>query len=396
VIELGHVDPHGPGYVAQREALFARLREQAPVARSSAHGGFVYVTRYDDVRRVLLDPETFSSAFPGRVAVPPTEPGRTPLPPIEFDPPRQTEQVALLAPFFGAAQVARHAPAVTAAARELLAPLVAAGGGDVVDRLGLPLVSRALAAFLELPDTDADLWVDWAHRLFATRTERPDLAAAARAEITSYVADLLEDRRRAPRGDVLSAVANGHVEGAPMPHDEAVGYGVMLLLAGRDASVDGVATSLVHLARHPGQQDALRADPALLPRAVEELLRLYAPIQQLGRVTVREVELAGTVLPADTSVAVVYGSANRDPSAFDRPDEAVLDRRRNRHLAFGLGVHRCLGAQLARLVLVTALREALAAARWSPDPAWPPVDKTNGDTRGYATAVLRAEPLEAP
>lgn len=372
-----------------RDALFARLRAEHPVARSSAHGGFCLLTRHADVRTALLDHESFSSAHPGRVAVPPTATDRPPLPPIEFDPPRQVEQVALVAPWFSAPRVATLAPAVRAGGGRLLAPL--AGPVEVVGELALPLVSRALAIFLELPAQDADRWVEWARRIFATRVSEPERARQAQEELRTYVAGLLQERRAAPRGDVLSAVANGHVQGAPLPEQEATGYGVLLLLAGRDALVDAIGNALVHLARHPADQDRLRADPAALPRAVEELLRLESPITQLGRVTTREVTVAGIRIPADTTVAVVYGSANRDERVFPDADRAVLDRRRNAHLAFGAGTHRCPGAPLARLVLTTVLERALACGRWRPDPAVARTAKTNGDTRGWSRAGLVLE-----
>ena len=138
----------------------------------------------------------------------------------------------------------------------------------------------------------------------------------------------------------------------------------------------------------PRRRRRLRADRALLPRAVEELLRVYAPIGNLGRVTTCPVDLGGRLLPAGTSVAVLYGSANRDARVFPDPDRVDLDRRANRHLAFGLGVHRCLGAQVARLVLRAGLDAALDLPPFGLDPARPLLDKPNGDTRGHLAAHL--------
>ena len=382
-----HLDPHSPEFVTGRDALFTRLRDAGPVAWSTAHGGFALVTRYEDVRRVLLDPETFSSAFPGRVAVPNTATGRAPLAPLEVDPPRHDQQVALVSRWFGGAVVDAHQDELAQVARDLLQDRASL---EVVADLALPLVSHALALVLRLPVEDAGRWVDWAHRIFATRVSAPEQAAAAQAELSAYVAALLEDRRARPRDDVMTDLAVGLVDGAPLSHEEALGFGTTLLLAGRDATVDGLTTALVHLARDPADQQRLRADRSLLPRAVEELLRAYTPISHLGRVTTRDVDLGGTLLPTGTQVAVCYGSADRDPRVFDRAEQVVLDRRANRHLAFGHGVHRCLGAQVARLVLRTGIAAVLDGPDFALDLAHPLQDKPNGDTRGYLAAVLVA------
>lgn len=386
---MNDIDPHSRVFVEQRDALFARLRRDEPVARSTAYGGFWLVTRYDDARRVLEDHATFSSAFPGRIAVPPTDTTRTPLAPIEVDPPRHSALISLVAHRFGSRSVTRTAESLRDEIRRLLIPLAGRDHVEVVAEIALPVVSVALALHLDLPLADADRWIEWAHRIFATRASEPELAQQAGIELAVYVAGLLEERRKQPRDDAFSDLATGLVEGSPMTDEEAIGYGMMLLLAGRDASVDALATSLVHLAGHPSQQAHLRAVPEEVPRAVEELLRLYTPIGHLARVTTREVQLGDVLLPPDSTVAVVYGSANRDEAVFDDADRAVLDRRRNSHLAFGAGVHRCLGAQLARSVLVTTLQEVLTALpSLQPDLDRPPVDKLNGDTRGYVSAHL--------
>lgn len=384
---VGHLDPHSPEFVADRDALFARLRAQLPVAHSTAYGGFWLTTRYDDVRRVLEDPVSFSSAFPGRVAVPPTATSRSQLAPLEFDPPRHTAQIALLATWFGSGAVEPLRPAVSAHVRSLLTP--ADRSLEVVHDLAQPLTSMALTQHLRLPASDADRWVRWADALFAHRVAQPQLAEQAAAELREYVAGILADRRQRPRDDPWTLLASAPVDGGPLPEDEAVGYGTMLLLAGRDATVDAIANVLVHLATHPDDQQRLRSDSTVLPRAAEELLRVYTPIGHLARVTTCPVELAGVRVPAGETVAVAYGSANRDERVFPDAERVDLDRRRNAHLAFGAGVHRCLGAQLARLVLITALREVLAILpRFALDDAKPLELKPNGDTRGYLAAHL--------
>ena len=379
------LDLHSAHFVAHRDEVCAALRACDQVAWSSAHGGFAVAAGYDDVRAVLLDPQTFSSGVPGRVAVPPTDGDRPALAPIEVDPPRHDAQVALVSRWFARSAVDVHEADLRATATALLQGRHRV---EVVSDLALPLVSDALARVLRLPPDDADRWVAWAHRIFATRVSAPELAAQARDELRGYVSGLLQERRAQPRDDVFTDLAVGLVDGVRLSEDEAQGFGVNLLLAGRDATVDGLANSLVHLARVPADQERLRNDRSLLPRAVEELLRVYTPIGNLGRVTTRPVELGGRPLPAGASVAVVYGSANRDERAFADADQVDLDRRANRHVAFGLGVHRCLGAQVARLVLRTGLDAALDLPPLRLDPDAPLVAKPNGDTRGYLAAHL--------
>lgn len=388
-VDLGALDPHGEEFVRDRDTLFDRLRREQPVAHSTAYGGFWILSRYADVRRALEDHATFSSAYPGRIAVPPTETGRVPLAPLEVDPPRHTSQLSLVAPWFGSRAVDPLVESLRAEVNALLVPLRAQGRLEAVAELALPVVSLALALHLRLPREDAHRWISWTDRIFATRVARPDLAREAALELHAYVAGLLQERRDQPRDDVFTALATGHVDGAPMPEQEAVGFGTNLLLAGRDATVDGIVNALVHLAQHPEQQEQLRARPDAVPRAVEELLRAYSPIHQLGRVTTCPVRIGDVDVPAGDSVAVCYGSANRDETVFPDAELVDLDRRGNRHLAFGAGVHRCLGAQLARLVLTVTLEQVLL--RLPPlrlDPDRLPQPKPNGDTRGWLHAEL--------
>lgn len=388
----GSLDPHSEAFVENRDAVLAGLRAHEPLAHSDAHGGFWLATRYADVRRVLLDPVTFSSAFPGRIAVPPTSTAGPPQPLLEYDPPRHDAQISLLAGWFGAAAVTPLQDAVAADAQALLAKARRAGRLEVVRELAQPLTSAAVTRHLRLPPDDADRWVGWAERIFATRVAEPRLAEEAAGQLRGYIAGLLEQRRREPRDDPWTLLATSAVQGQPLSEDEAVGYGTVLLLAGRDATVDGVTTAVVHLAQHPGDQAALREDPTRIPRAVEELLRVYTPIGHLARVATHDVQLGDKAIGEGETVAVMYGSANRDEAVFPDADMVVLDRRSNRHLAFGAGVHRCLGAQLARLVLATALREVLAALPpFVLDGSEPLVAKPNGDTRGFVAAHLRWE-----
>jgi cytochrome P450 len=385
-----HLDPHATAFVARRDDVYRHLRDHCPVAHSGAHDGFYILSRYDDVRTALMDPVTFSSAPRGRLAIPPTRNVRDfPLVPQEIDPPRQTALKALVLDRFRRPAVAELEPTVRAAADRLVDGFVAQGRCEVVADYALPLYSYSLAAFLELPLGDADRWIAWTNAILANRVAAPDAGRRAMRQFQAYVEQLLDERREQPGTDFFSTVAHAQVDGRPITRDEAVGLGVQVLLAGRDAVVDAISTSLWYLAAHPAQQAALRRDPSVIPRAVEELLRLMSPIQLLGRTTTRDVQVAGATIPAGSVVAMTYGSANRDERFFEAPDECRFDRRRNQHLAFGAGPHVCLGAHLARLDVKVALEQVLTRfGDFALTPTAPAVEKTNGDTRGFQTLTL--------
>lgn len=387
---LNTLDPHSPTFVDQRWEIYERLRNHHPVQHSTAYGGFWLVSRYEDVHRVLSDPGTFSSAAPGRLAIPPSGGNRSfPLAPLEVDPPRHGKLRELVLDRFRRPVVRELKPGVQVTADSLIDRFVAHGRCDVVDDYALPLVLYALARFLDLPLSDAAKWVEWSN-IFAERAVSPDAAMEATVQLESYVRDLLEQRRQNPGDDLFSVLATAKVDGARLTDEEATGFGMELLLAGREATRDAIATSLWYLATHPDERDALRSDPASIPRAVEEFLRAMSPIQLLGRVTTRDVEIQGTMIPEGHVVGVLYGAANTDPEIFDEPEACVLARRRNHHLAFGTGVHVCVGAHLARLDITVAIERALERFgdfTLTEDEA--PTFAPNGDTYGLNSLPIK-------
>ncbi|HWW54182.1 MAG TPA: cytochrome P450, partial [Acidimicrobiales bacterium] len=203
----------------------------------------------------------------------------------------------------------------------------------------------------------------------------------ATADLKSYLMPMIEQRRGSDAGDVLTTVANAELDGRPLSDEMACGMAYLLVVAGIDTTWSALGTALWHLGTHPGDLARLVAQPELLPVAVEEFLRLYAPVS-VGRIATTDTELAGCPIKAGDRLLVPFGSANRDGTHIDRPDEFVLDRDSIRHAAFGLGIHRCLGSNLARLELRVALEEWLAAfPRYSVvDPA--AITWTVGHVRG--------------
>ena len=379
-------DHHTAEWVEDPYTVYRELRNECPVAFTEAHGGFWLLSRYQDVREALLDWQTFSSNHPGRVAIPHTRPGAHPGIPIEFDPPEHTRYRDLVSRYFSPSEVKKLEPQITRFADDLVAGFHRRGACDIVRDYAAPLVAGTLARFLALPLEDVSLLDRWADAIFAGRVADPEGAAHALEALSSYIGEQLEERKQRPGDDLFSALVKAEVGGRRLTDRELLGYGRTLLLAGREAAIDGLANSLWYLAQHPGRRWRLRGEPELLPFAIEEFLRTMSPIQLLGRVATRKVELHGQTICEGESVAMIYGSGNRDERVFTDPDRVVLDRKPNPHIAFGSAHHYCLGAHLARLIMrvgIGTFLEAIPDFRLSQSEEVR--RKLNGDARGFVT-----------
>jgi cytochrome P450 len=378
-------DHHTHEFVADPYKIYAELHSECPVAHTSAHDGFWLLTRYLDVRKALLAPQVFSSAQPGTVAIPHTYRGdNIPLLPIEADPPAHTNYRRNVARLFARRQVETIAADVRAIARSCIAEFPTSVPCEVVTAYAEPLFSSTLALFLQLPVEDTTLWKQWAEAIFGGRVTDPDGAVQARSDLLAYVDQILDDRRHNPRDDVFTALLHVEHDGERLSDDELRGYGMEILLAGREATIDGICNSLWLLAQEPDMRARLRAEPALMDSAVEEFLRYLSPIQLLGRIATRDVDIDEQHIQQGASVAMVFAAANRDEGQFQDADKCLLDRSPNPHLAFGAGPHTCIGAHLARLGMRVALQELLAHFEdfhLSTDD--PPQRKMNGDAYGF-------------
>ncbi len=377
-------DHHTADWVDDPYIHYQTMRDGCPVAYSEAHGGFWLLSRYQDVRAALRDWQTFSSNHPGRIAIPHTKPGAHPGIPIEFDPPDHTRYRDVVSQYFSPSAVNRHEPQVTIHANTLIDSFQPQGACDIVRDYATPLLANTLALFLNLPLEDVAQLERWADAVFAGRVDDPEGADRAMAALTHYIGEQLETRRHDPGSDLFSTLVKAEVDGRLLTDSELVGYGRVILLAGREATIDGLSNSLWYLAQNPTAQQQLRDDPKLMTFAVEEFLRTMSPIQLLGRVATRDVELHGQTIREGESVAMVYGSSNRDERTFEQADRCLLDRKPNPHLAFGSAHHYCLGAHLARLVMrvgIGVFLERVPAFRLSDtDEAR---RKLNGDARGF-------------
>jgi cytochrome P450 len=342
-----------------------RLRARAPVAFSTAGrrgaGRFWSLMRFDDIVAAARDTATFVNTGGSRFD--------TRRPPLEADPPEHTLWRRLLMPYFGPSRMQALVSASRAFTTRLLGPLLASGGGDAAHDFARPLPPQVLLTFLDQPPEDWLQIKSWCEDAYLQSATEPSLHArflAADQGLWDYSHAVVEDRKRHPRDvavDPVSGLLAARAEGWIRPLDESLIAGVVRLLiaAGHDSTTSAVGIALHYLAGHAEDQQRLRADPSLIPAAIEEMLRLQTPVLAMPRIVAHDITVRGRELLQGDRVMLYWASGNRDPEAFENPDQPRLDRKPNQHLAFGYGIHKCIGAPLARLELRVALEEWLRA-----------------------------------
>ncbi|MHA6781510.1 cytochrome P450 [Pseudonocardia saturnea] len=363
---------------------YAELRREEPLARVALpYGGDAWLaTRLDDVRTVLSD-RRFSRAATVGADVPRVRPeiDHEAASILNMDAPGHTRLRKLVARAFTVRRVEDLRPRTAALTAELLAGMRAAGApADLVAHLSVPLPVTIICELLGVPVEDRDVFRAGADAALSTTGMSPQERADARAALVAYMAGLVARRRaRAdagdPTDDLLGALVTARDEGDALTEPELIGLGIGILVAGHETTMNMIGNIVFALLSRPDRGDSLRAgDRDAVARGVEELLRFLPLGASAGfpRIAVEDVELAGGTVRAGEAVVVSVAAANRDPEAFESPDELILDRAENRHVAFGHGLHHCLGAQLARMELQEAVGALLAEfpdLRLAVDPA---------------------------
>lgn len=300
---------------------------------------------------------------------------------LDLEAPDHTRIRRLVSKAFTPRTVEVLTPTVQRMADELVEELIADGGGDLIASVAEPLPVAVIAEMLGVPEVDRPLLRPWSAAICGMYELNPSEEAARRAvdaslEFSAYLRQLIATRRADPGDDLVSALIEAHDEGDRLSEQEMISTCVLLLNAGHEATVNSTGNGWWTLFRHPEQLAALRARPQeLLPTAIEELLRFDTPLQMFERWVLDDIEVAGTVIPRGSEVALLFGSANRDPARFDRPDVLDLSRADNPHLSFGAGIHYCLGAPLARIELAASFGALLRRApglRLVREPEWNP------------------------
>lgn len=331
--------------------LFAELRGRCPVAHTTDYEGFWLLTRYNDVAGVLQDTETFSTAVQNVVPRVATS-GRRP--PLHLDPPEHTPYRRAIMPLFRQERMDHWEPHVKKIIDDLFDPLVAAGGGDICVDFSYNVPIHVLALFFAIPPEKAqqirNIGADFNRALQVRDNAMLEKTSQFLYDVAREIIALRKADPLDPSEDPTSALLAARHEGEPLPDDMILGTIRQLLVVGIIAPTTFTGSMAVHLARHPEHHQMLRDDPSLIPAALEELLRMYTPYRGFARTPKEDVTIGGRLIKKDEPIALAFTSANRDPEAFENPDEFILNREKM-HVAFGRGSHQCAGAPLARLML---------------------------------------------
>ncbi|MEU0118401.1 cytochrome P450 [Streptomyces bobili] len=369
-------DPWDPAFVADPYPAYVELRERGRVIRYEPTDQWL-VPHHADVSALLRDRRlgrTYQHRFThedfGRTAPPEEyEPFHTlnDHGMLDLEPPDHTRIRRLVSKAFTPRTVERLKPYVERLAGELVDGLVAAGGGDLLTDVAEPLPVAVIAEMLGIPASERAPLRPWSADICGMYELSPSEETAGRAvrasvEFSEYLLELIAARRKEPGDDLISGLIAAHDEGDRLTEQEMISTAVLLLNAGHEATVNATVNGWWALFRNPDQLAALRADHSLVPTAVEELMRYDTPLQLFERWVLDEIEIDGTVIPRGAEIAMLFGSANHDPSVFAAPDRLDLTRGENPHISFSAGIHYCIGAPLARIELAASMGALLAKA----------------------------------
>jgi cytochrome P450 len=343
--------------------IYAQLRSSSPVLHLPPPVDLWMIFDYDGVKRALSDHESFSSAVPA---------------PKDwflfFDPPRHTKLRALISGAFTPRVISNLEPRIRELSRELLDAAMKSGEMDLALDYAVPLPMKVIAEMVGIPAADWSRFKSWSDGLlklsYSMRGMEADAEAATAlsgftavtAEMNVYLAEMIEQRRAAPKDDLLSRLIAAEVDGEQLSQSEILGFFQLLIVGGQETTTNLINNAILCFIDWPEQLTRLREVPELLPSAIEEVLRFRSPIQWLMRTPKHDIEMRGTIIPAGKLVLAMVGSANRDPKHFRDPDRFDISRHPNLHTAFGHGIHSCLGAALARLESKIALSDLLERA----------------------------------
>jgi cytochrome P450 len=354
-------DPFDERFFEDPYPAYRVLREHAPAYRHPTREARVWphywmLTRAEDIDRALLDWQTFSSA---RGTLVDTDISLIPPNMFNMDPPRHDELRAILARVLTPARVASMESSVRESAEAIVDRIFDEGRFDAATDYGQLIPTITMCELLNLPLSDREQFLKWNMDTLAGSDFTSESALAAYAEMESYWEGLVAERRSHLSDDLISQILHNQAEGEELTDAEIAGFCSLLHDASQNTTMNMIANGLIELARHPDERRKLVEAPDRWPRALEEILRFVSPVQGLTRATTRDVEVGGETIPEGDQVLLLYGSANHDPTVFDRPDELDLDREVRDHWTFGHGIHFCLGNAVARLEVRVALKAVL-------------------------------------
>ncbi len=354
-------DIFDPRYVREPYPIWDDLRGGCPVAHTDRWGGSHLPTTHALVTGVAHDVERFSSSEITVAPIPPTydEHGNQLRSIIATDPPDHTPERRLLLPFFAPKAVERFREPTRELCRELLRGFIEQGEVDAAESYAKQIPPRVIAEILGIDPSRGNDFAEWVQGVLELGLRDPEIREKYRLIIERFFLDEIARRRTDPGDDLISYLLTAELDGAPVPMHVVRGNISLMLIAGIDTTWSSIGSALWHLAQHPDDRQRLVDEPALIPTAVEELLRAYSPVT-MARIATHDTMLGEREVKQGERVLLSFPAANRDPAVFDRPDEVIIDREINRHVAFGAGIHRCVGSNLARMEMQVAIEEFLA------------------------------------
>lgn len=352
-------DHHSLQFQRAPYEIFARMREECPLQRSDLYDGFWSLLDYPSVFDAARDDELFSS-FPS-IGVPPA-PAPLPIPPIESDPPQTAQWRSITLSHFSPAAAERLRPRVRRMAVEMVNEFIERGECDIVAELTNPLPAKVILHMLGFDESKYVQWVAWVHAFVHNLATDTDAATQAGVDLMSEINKHMQQRRSCGEfgSDLFAAILRGRLDDRPLDDMQITMYTFMMMLGGMDTTSGLTGNSLIGLMQWPELRRQLANDPGLLTAATEEFLRHCTPTLGLGRIITRDLEFHGQRLVASERAMLMWGAANRDPLVFTDPDTIDFSRPNSRrHIAFGVGIHRCLGSHIARVMFQEMMSEIL-------------------------------------
>ena len=345
-----------PDYNANAPEIWEELRAKCPVAHSPRYGGTWLPVRHEDVSAIAYDTEHFSSEDVVVKRIKPTGESRPygGAPPITSDPPFHHHARRLLLPAFAPQKIAAMEAETRSFCHSLIDNMGAVDVIDAADQYAKHIPPAVIAHMLDLPLADGELFRDFIHTALEGVAEDQAVRQAGWQKLDAYLDRRISERSQNLGDDLLSFLLTVEMGGNKLQPEHVRGTVALLLIAGIDTTWSAIGSTLWHLAKTPSDLARLVREPELVPTAVEEMLRAYAPVT-MARVVAKDVEICGCPMKEGDWVLLPFPAANRDPGAFDRADEVIIDREVNRHSAFGLGIHRCVGSNLARMEVRIAM-----------------------------------------
>jgi len=362
-----------PAYIKDPFPVWDDLRGQCPVAHTERWGGSWMPTKYADLFKIAQDFQHFSSRD---VLVAPTgpDPNAEPdlenipeelqnydfgAPPITSDPPLHTWARRLLLPPFSATSIAKWEPETRELCRSLIDGFIENGRADAAADYAQQIPPQVIASMLGIPKEHSGMFTEWVRGLLELGLTNAEIGGEAGRSIFLYLWERIQDHKANPRDDLITYLLNAEVDGQPVPEQHVLGTCFLILVAGIDTTWSSIGSAMWHLAQNPRDCERLINEPELINTAVEELLRAYSPVT-MARIVAEDYQYDGCPMKAGERLLMNFPAANRDPEKFVDADKVIIDRKLNPHIAFGVGIHRCAGSNLARMEMRVAIQEWLA------------------------------------